>query len=74
VEVTQADPASPVGYRARIGWGDARLAQGDLLGAAIVWETVVSAAGAPDSLRRMARARISELGSAGGSGGRDSSS
>lgn len=74
VEVTQADPASPVGYRARIGWGDARLAQGDLLGAAIVWETVVSAAGAPDSLRRMARARISELASAGGSGGRDSSS
>ncbi|HEX9894352.1 MAG TPA: hypothetical protein VGA78_10535 [Gemmatimonadales bacterium] len=74
VEVTQADPASPVGLRARIGWGDARLKQGDLLGAAIVWQTVLSAAAVPDSLRQMVQTRISELGSAGVPGDRDSGS
>jgi hypothetical protein len=73
VEVTQVDPASPVGLRARIGWGDTRLAQGDVLGAAIVWQTVLSATKAPDSLRRLARDRITQLGSAGPAGGRDSS-
>jgi lipopolysaccharide biosynthesis regulator YciM len=73
VEVTQVDPASPVGLRARIGWGDTRLAQGDVLGAAIVWQTVLSASRAPDSLRRMARDRITQLGSAGPAIGRDSS-
>jgi hypothetical protein len=74
VEVTQVDPSSPVGLRARVGWGDARLKQGDLLGAAIVWQTVLSASKLPDSLRRMAQDRISGLGSAGTPGGRDSSS
>lgn len=73
VEVTQADPASPVGFRARIGWGDARLKQGDVLGAAIIWQTVLAAPQAPDSLLKMARSRISELGSAGAPGLRDSS-
>lgn len=65
VEVTQADPGSPVGFRARLGWGDARQAQGDLLGAAIVWQTVVSTPSAPDSLKQEARARISKLATAG---------
>jgi hypothetical protein len=72
VEATQADPSSPAGLRARLGWGDAREAQGDLMGAAIVWQTVVGTPGAPDSLKVQARERISRLASADGTGGRDS--
>jgi hypothetical protein len=71
IEVTQADPSSPVGLRGRIGWGDARLQQGDVLGAAIVWQSVLSAAGLPDSLRRMTQDRISDLSTADTTGGRD---
>jgi hypothetical protein len=65
VEATQADPSSPAGVRARLGWGDAREAQGDLMGAAIVWQTVVGTPGAPDSLKAQARERISRLATAG---------
>ena len=72
VEATQADPSSPAGVRARLGWGDAREAQGDLMGAAIVWQTVVGTPGAPDSLKAQARERISRLASADVRGGRDS--
>ena len=72
VEATQADPSSPAGVRARLGWGDAREAQGDLMGAAIVWQTVVGTPGAPDSLKAQARERISGLASADGREGRDS--
>ena len=61
VEATQADPSSPAGVRARMGWGDAREAQGDLMGAAIVWQTVVGTPGAPDSLKAQARERINRL-------------
>lgn len=73
LEVTQADPSSPVGLRARIGWGDARLRQGDLVGAAIVWQSVLGSPGLPDSLRQLAQGRISELASAEppGESGRD---
>ncbi len=71
IEVTQADPSSPVGLRGRIGWGDTRLQQGDLLGAAIVWQSVLSTPNVPDSLRRMAQDRISDLSSADTTGGRD---
>jgi tetratricopeptide (TPR) repeat protein len=66
VEATQADPSSAVGVRARLGWGDAREAQGDLMGAAIVWQTVVGTPGAPDTLKTQARARINRLATAGG--------
>jgi hypothetical protein len=72
VEATQADPSSPAGLRARLGWGDAREAQGDLMGAAIVWQTVVGTPGAPDSLKAQARERINRLASADERGGRDS--
>jgi hypothetical protein len=46
--------------------GDAREAQGDLMGAAIVWQTVVGTPGAPDTLKTQARARINRLATAGG--------
>jgi tetratricopeptide (TPR) repeat protein len=72
VEATQADPSSPAGVRARMGWGDAREAQGDLMGAAIVWQTVVGTPGAPDSLKAQARERINRLANADARGGRDS--
>lgn len=64
-ETVRLDPFGPVGLRARLGWGDARLRQGDVLGAAIAWEAVRATPGAPDSLRGQASQRISELGRAG---------
>jgi tetratricopeptide (TPR) repeat protein len=63
-EAASVDAGGPNGLRARIGWGDARLRQGDVLGAAITWQSVVSASGAPDSLAQMAAARINALASA----------
>ena len=64
-EAASVDAGGANGLRARIGWGDARLRQGDVLGAAITWQSVVSASGAPDSLAQMAAARINALASAG---------
>lgn len=72
VEATQADPSSAVGVRARLGWGDAREAQGDLMGAVIVWQTVVGTPAAPDTLKAQARDRITRLASAEAREGRDS--
>lgn len=55
---------SPRGYAARIGLGDARLLQGDALGAAVAYQTVVSAPGVPDSVRAVAVAKLNGLGAA----------
>lgn len=52
------------GYRARIGLGDARILQGDALGAAVAYQTVVSAPGVPDSVRAVAVAKLNGLGAA----------
>jgi hypothetical protein len=54
----------PVGWRAQLGLGDARLMQGDALGAAVAWQAVLSAAGVPDSLRESAQAKLNSLGAA----------
>lgn len=54
--------ATPTGWRAQIGLGDARLAQGDVLGAAIAYQTVVSAVGVPDSLAKLASRKLNTLG------------
>jgi hypothetical protein len=59
-----AAAASPSGWRAQIGLGDARLSQGDVLGAAIAYQTVISAAGVPDSLSKMASSKLHALGGA----------
>ncbi|MEO8449276.1 MAG: hypothetical protein ABI647_05765 [Gemmatimonadota bacterium] len=56
---------SPRGLRAQIGLGEARLAQGDLLGASIAFQAVLSAAGAPDSLQALATQKLNALGAAG---------
>ena len=56
--------ASAWGWRASVGLGDARLGQGDLLGAALAWQSVISAAGAPDSLVKLAAHKLNALGAA----------
>lgn len=59
----QVVPSSPVGWRAEIGLGDARLLQGDVLGAALAYQGVLSVKTIPDSLRSLARAKLDSLGS-----------
>lgn len=59
-----AAASSPSGWRAAIGLGDARLRQGDLLGAAIAWQGVLSATGVPDSLLKLATDKLNALGAA----------
>jgi tetratricopeptide (TPR) repeat protein len=57
-----AASATPSGWRAQIGLGDARLSQGDVLGAAISYQTVASAVGVPDSLAKLATEKLNALG------------
>jgi tetratricopeptide (TPR) repeat protein len=64
-EAAASDSLGAVGLRARIGWGDARLRQGDVLGAALIWQAVLSLPGAPDSLTRLAGERLNSLAAAG---------
>jgi len=58
----KAVPASVVGWRAEIGLGDSRLLQGDVLGAALAYQSVLSVHALPDSLRGLARAKLDSLG------------
>ena len=60
----RADSTGPVGLRAKVGWGDARLRQGDVLGAALVWQAVRSFPGAPDSVVHLANERLQSLAAA----------
>lgn len=57
-----AAPASPFGWRAAIGLGDARMLQGDLLGAALAYQSVLSAATVPDTLLKLATDKLNALG------------
>ena len=57
-------PATPSGWRAAIGLGDARMSQGDVLGAAIAYQSVLSAAGVPDTLKKLAVDKLNALGGA----------
>lgn len=56
-----AMPASEAGWRAEIGLGDARLIQGDVLGAVLAYQSVLSAPALPDSLRGMATDKLNAL-------------
>ncbi|MGH7559919.1 MAG: hypothetical protein ACRENB_02760 [Gemmatimonadales bacterium] len=58
-------PGSPASWRARLGKGDARMLQGDLLGAALAWQEILSASGVPDSLTKSAAAKLNALAGAG---------
>ncbi|NOT07414.1 MAG: tetratricopeptide repeat protein [Gemmatimonadales bacterium] len=64
-QAVAAAGATPAGWRASIGLGDARLKQGDILGAAIAYQVVISAAGVPDSLTKMAAEKLNLLGGGG---------
>ena len=58
-----AAPATPFGWRAAIGLGDARVSQGDVLGAALAYQAVLSAAGVPDTLQKLAAEKLDALSS-----------
>jgi tetratricopeptide (TPR) repeat protein len=55
---------SPLGWRAQIGLGDARVQGGDALGAAVAYQAVLAASGVPDSLRSVATEKLNALGAA----------
>ncbi len=59
--VVATDSLSEAGRRALIGMGDARIAQGDLLGATIAFQDAMKP-GASDSIAAMASARLAQLG------------
>jgi tetratricopeptide (TPR) repeat protein len=61
-EAASTDFGGPVGWRARIGYGDARGRQGDLLAAAAAYQSVLSGRQVPDSLLRMAEDRLNAIG------------
>ncbi len=63
-EAVTAAGASPWGWRASVGLGDARLNQGDVIGAALAYQSVISATGAPDSLVKLATEKLNALGGA----------
>ena len=56
---------TPRGWRAQVGLGEARFAQGDVLGASIAFQAVLSASGVPDSLQALATQKLNALGTAG---------
>ncbi len=59
--VTDVEGSSERGRRALIGLGDARVAQGDILGAAIAYQDAINGA-ASDSIVAMAEERLTRLG------------
>lgn len=58
------DPMGTIGRRALVGFGDARLRQGDPFSATLAWQEVASARGAADSITILALERLRILGSA----------
>jgi len=58
--VVAVDPSGPYGRSALVGLGDARLTQGDLLGATLAWEDAMAADPA-DSIGSQAAARLSRV-------------
>jgi tetratricopeptide (TPR) repeat protein len=65
IQAVRVDSTTWTGRRALIGLGDARVGQGDILAAAIAFQSVVDTrAGPADSLARMAGERLRALGAA----------
>lgn len=64
VQAVRVDSVSWVGRRALIALGDARVGQGDILAAAIAYQSAADA-GATDSLGRLAQKRLNALGGGG---------
>lgn len=61
-QAATADPLGASGRRALVALGDARLAQGDILGANLLWQQVVTAPVSPDSITVMALERLRDPG------------
>lgn len=61
---TGVDSTTPIGRSAMLGLGDARMRQGDLVGAALAYQTVLSSGERSDSLSVLAAARLNALVSA----------
>ncbi len=55
------DPSGPVGRRALVGFGDARMRQGDWGAAILAWRTVVAAAGPSDTTMLLAVERLQAI-------------
>jgi tetratricopeptide (TPR) repeat protein len=65
IQAVRVDSLSWTGRRALLGLGDARIGQGDILGAAIAFQTVADTRGGLlDSLAQMAKDRLRALGAA----------
>ncbi len=62
--VVSADSLSEAGRRALVGLGDARIALGDILGAALAFEDAMRGGESPDSITVLARQRLASLGAA----------
>ena len=66
IQAVRVDSTTWTGRRALIGLGDARVGQGDILGAAIAFQSVLDERASPsDSLAMMAADRLRSLGAAG---------
>jgi tetratricopeptide (TPR) repeat protein len=64
-EAISQDTSSAIGRRALVGLGDARVAEGDLLGAAIAYQRAIAPEGTTnDSTSQTARERLNRLGAA----------
>ena len=60
--VVRSQSANSRGLMAQIGLGDARVLQGDALGAAVAYQSVLAAPAGSDSLRQVATAKLNSLG------------
>jgi hypothetical protein len=61
-QAATADPLGASGRRALVALGDARLAKGDLAGANLLWQQVLTAPVSPDSITVMALERLRDPG------------
>ena len=67
--VLAADSTGLAGRRARLGLGDLRLAEGDVLGAALAYQQVVATGASGDSLSQRASQKLNALAGASGDSG-----
>lgn len=71
-EASRGAATAALAASSQLGWGDARLRQGDVLAAAIVWQGVATRTDIPDTLVNAARERLRALaGEPAGPGQRD---
>jgi tetratricopeptide (TPR) repeat protein len=69
LEAIDSAPEETVGRRALLALGDARAAQGDLIGAALAYQSAVRAESPADSITIVAMERLNDIASASGEGG-----